>query len=105
MPNLYSPPLVQPNAEAKKLPQEFATPEHKTGPPTPLSPHTVTQPSWPLPAPNPLQPIDDFHSCWSVHACHLDLAPLHEKKLRLPACLSPKVAEELQGYISCMASF
>ncbi len=47
MPNLYSPPPVQPQTE-KNLPPEFVTPEHKTTPPTRLSTQTVTQPSWPV---------------------------------------------------------
>ncbi len=48
---------------------------------------------------------DDFHSWWAIHTCHLKLAPPQEKKLRLLACLSPEVAEELHGYISPTASF
>ncbi len=105
MPNLYSPPTVQPQAEEKNPPPEFATPELKTTPTTPVLTHTVTQPSWPVPAPNPLRATDDFHSWWVIHACHLELAPPQENKLRLLACLSPEVAEELQGYISPTASF
>ncbi len=105
MPKLYSPPTVQPQAEEKNLPPEFLTPELKTTPPTPLSTQTVTQPSWPVPAPDPFWATDDFHSWWAIHACHLELAPPQEKKLRLLTCLSPEVAEELQGYISPAASF
>ncbi len=58
-----------------------------------------------MPDPNPLRATDDFHSWWAIHDCRLELAPLQEKKLRLLACLSPEVAEELQGYISPTASF
>ncbi len=58
-----------------------------------------------MPAPKPLWTTDDFHSRWAIHACHLELAPPHEKKLRHLACLSPEVAEELQGYVSPTASF
>ncbi len=105
MPNLYSPPTLQPQAEEKNPLPEFTTPELKTTPTTPLSTQTVTQPSRPVPAPNSLRATDDFQSWWAIPAYNLELAPPQSKNLRLLACLSPEVAEELQGYISPTASF
>ncbi len=97
MPNPYSPPTVQLQTEEKNPPPVFATPELKTTPTTPLLTQTRTQSSWPVPTPNLLRATDDFHSWWAIHACHLELASPQEKKLRLLACLSLEVAEELQA--------